>query len=82
MASADSKTGVTFSCGVSAIESSQLDRSIDILAAHSKRAFPPQTWEPEPDLVNEAAPIPPEFFDSALEGIAPSESPDEIGFHR
>jgi outer membrane lipoprotein-sorting protein len=52
------------------VESSNWAGAIDVLACRFEKAFPAQTWEPEPDLVNEAAPIPPELFDSALERIA------------
>ena len=52
------------------IESSHWTGALDILAARFDRAFPSQTWEPGPELANEATPVPPELFDTALETIA------------
>jgi hypothetical protein len=52
------------------IASSNWTGSLDILGCRFEKAFPPQTWEPDPDLANEATPVPPELFDSALERIA------------
>jgi hypothetical protein len=52
------------------IESSSWTGAFDILGSRFEKGFPPQTWEPDPDLANEAASVPPELFDSALERIA------------
>jgi outer membrane lipoprotein-sorting protein len=52
------------------IESSSWAGALDILACRFQTAFPPQTWEPDPELANEATAVPPELFDSALERIA------------
>ena len=52
------------------IESSSWTGAFDILACRFETAFPPQTWEPDPELANEATAVPPELFDSALERIA------------
>jgi hypothetical protein len=52
------------------IESSHWTGAIDVLACRFDKAFPSQTWDPGPDLANEAAPVPPELFASALESIA------------
>lgn len=51
------------------IESSNWTGSLEVLSCRFEKAFPAQTWEPEPDLANDAAQIPPELFDSALERI-------------
>jgi hypothetical protein len=48
------------------IESSTWTGALDILSCRFEKAFPPQTWEPEPELAMEATPVPPELFDSAL----------------
>jgi outer membrane lipoprotein-sorting protein len=52
------------------IESSNWTGALDILASRFERAFPSQTWEPDPELANQTTPVPPELFDSALETIA------------
>jgi len=52
------------------IESSRWTGALDVLACRFDRSFPPQTWDPGPDLANKAALVPPELFDSALERIA------------
>jgi hypothetical protein len=52
------------------IASSHWTGSLDVLGCRFEKAFPPQTWEPGPDLANQASPVPPELFDSALERIA------------
>jgi outer membrane lipoprotein-sorting protein len=52
------------------IESSHWTGALDILASRFDRAFPSQTWEPGPELANDATPVPPELFDTALETIA------------
>jgi hypothetical protein len=52
------------------IESSHWTGALDILTSRFDRAFPPQTWEPGPELANDAAQVPPELFDTALETIA------------
>jgi hypothetical protein len=52
------------------IESTHWTGALDILGCRFEKAFPPQTWEPDPELANQAAPVPPELFDSALERIA------------
>jgi hypothetical protein len=52
------------------IESSNWNGTLDILACRFEKAFPAQTWEASPDLANEATPVPPELFDTALETIA------------
>jgi hypothetical protein len=52
------------------IASSNWTGSLDILGCRFEKAFPPQTWEPDPDLANQATPVPPELFDSALERVA------------
>jgi len=52
------------------IESSSWTGAFDILGSRFGKGFPPQTWEPDPDLANEATAVPPELFDSALERIA------------
>jgi outer membrane lipoprotein-sorting protein len=52
------------------IASSSWTGSLDILGCRFEKAFPPQTWEPDPDLANQATPVPPELFDSALERVA------------
>ena len=44
--------------------------TIDILACRFETAFPPETWEVEPDLANDATPIPTECFVSALERLS------------
>ena len=36
------------------IESNHWTGALDILACRFERAFPPQTWEPGPELANEA----------------------------
>jgi hypothetical protein len=52
------------------IESSNWTGALDILASRFDRALPSQTWEPGPELANEATPVPPELFNTALETIA------------
>lgn len=52
------------------IESRRWTGAIDVTACHFEKTLPPQTWEPDPDFANEATPVPPELFDSALESIA------------
>jgi hypothetical protein len=52
------------------IESTYWSGTLDILACRFEKGFPSQTWDASPDLANEAAPVPPELFDSALETIA------------
>ena len=52
------------------IESSSWTGALDILGCRFARALPAQTWEPDPELANEATPVPPELFDSALERLA------------
>ncbi len=52
------------------IESTNWSGALDVLSCRFERAFPPQTWEPGPELAGEAAPVPPEYFDSALERFA------------
>jgi hypothetical protein len=52
------------------IESNNWTGALDVLASRFDRAFPSQTWEPGPELANEATPVPPELFDAALETIA------------
>jgi hypothetical protein len=52
------------------IASSRWTGALDIIACRFEKALPPQTWEPDPDLVNEATTVPPELYDSALESIA------------
>lgn len=52
------------------VESSNWSGSLDILSSRFESAFPPQTWEPGTALANDAASVPPELFDSALEKIA------------
>ena len=52
------------------VESSSWTGALDVLSCRFERAFPSQTWEPGPELANGAAPVPPEYFDSALERIA------------
>jgi len=44
--------------------------TIDILACRFETAFPPETWEVEPDLANDATQIPTERFVSALERLS------------
>jgi hypothetical protein len=51
------------------IESSNWTGSLEVLSCQFERTLPAQTWEPEPDLANEAISIPPELFDSALERV-------------
>jgi outer membrane lipoprotein-sorting protein len=53
------------------IESSNWTGALDILACRFEKAFPPQTWEPDPELASQAALVPPELFESALKRIAP-----------
>jgi outer membrane lipoprotein-sorting protein len=52
------------------VESSNWSGALDVLACRFEKTLPPQTWEPDPELAKEATPVPPEFFDSALEKIA------------
>jgi hypothetical protein len=52
------------------IESSSWTGALDILASRFDRALPSKTWEPGPELANEAAAVPPELFNTALETIA------------
>ncbi|MBV8378332.1 MAG: hypothetical protein JO279_15145 [Verrucomicrobia bacterium] len=52
------------------IASSRWTGTFDIIACRFEKVFPPQTWEPEPGLVNEATTVPPELYDSALASIA------------
>ena len=52
------------------IESSSWTGAFDILGSRFEKALPLQTWEPGPELANEATSVPPELFDSALERIA------------
>lgn len=52
------------------IESANWTGSFDVLATHFGRALPPETWKAEPALANEATPIPPEYFGSALGRIS------------
>ena len=52
------------------IESANWTGSFDVLATHFGRALPPETWKPEGELANEATPIPPESFGSALGRIS------------
>jgi hypothetical protein len=52
------------------IESAHWTGKFDVLATHFERALPPETWKPEGELANEATPIPPESFGSALGRIS------------
>ena len=52
------------------VQSTNWTGSLDILACRFEKTLPPQTWEPDPELAKEATPVPPQFFDSALEKIA------------
>ena len=52
------------------VESSNWSEALDVLACRFEKTLPPQTWEPDPELAKEATPVPPEFFDSALQKIA------------
>jgi hypothetical protein len=52
------------------VQSTNWTGSLDVLACRFEKTLPPQTWEPDPELAKEAAPVPPQFFDSALEKIA------------
>jgi hypothetical protein len=52
------------------IESGHWSGALDILASRFDRAFPSQTWEPGTELADDAALVPPELFDTALESIA------------
>jgi hypothetical protein len=58
------------------IESASLKATIDILASRFETSFPPETWEAEPELANDATAIPAERFASALERL------DEVRIHR
>jgi hypothetical protein len=44
--------------------------TIDILACRFETAFPPETWEAEPDLANDATAIPTDRFVAALERLS------------
>jgi len=48
------------------IDSGNWTGTFDVLATHFERALPPQTWKAEAELANEATPIPPECFGSAI----------------
>jgi outer membrane lipoprotein-sorting protein len=52
------------------VDSSKWTGAVDVLACRFEKALPSQTWEPDPELAKEATPIPPQFFDSALQKIA------------
>jgi hypothetical protein len=52
------------------VESSNWTGAFDVLACRFEKTLPPQTWDPDPELAKEATPVPPEFFNSALEKIA------------
>lgn len=52
------------------IESAKWTGRFDVLATHFERALPPETWKAEAELANEATPIPPERFGSALGRIS------------
>jgi outer membrane lipoprotein-sorting protein len=52
------------------IESSNWTGALDVLSTRFDRALPSQTWESGPELANEATPVPPELFSTALETIA------------
>jgi hypothetical protein len=52
------------------IESANWTGKFDVLATHFERALPAATWKAEAGLANEATPIPPECFGSALGKIS------------
>jgi hypothetical protein len=52
------------------VESSNWTGAVEVLACRFEKTLPPQTWDPDPELAKEATPVPPEFFNSALEKIA------------
>jgi hypothetical protein len=52
------------------IEGASLKGTIDILACRFDTAFPPETWEAEPDLAKDATAIPSDRFVSALERLS------------
>jgi hypothetical protein len=52
------------------IQSPNWTGKFDVLATQFERALPPETWKAEPALANEATPIPPECFGSALGRIS------------
>jgi hypothetical protein len=52
------------------IESANWTGKLDVLSTRFERALPPQTWKAEAEFANEATPIPPECFGSALGRIS------------
>jgi len=52
------------------IEGASWKGTIDILACRFETGFPPETWEAEPDLANDATVIPTDRFVSALERLS------------
>lgn len=52
------------------IEAANWTGRIDVLSIHFERALPPEAWKAEAELANEAIPIPPECFGSALGRIS------------
>jgi hypothetical protein len=47
----------------------------DVLATRFEKALPPETWKAEPELANDAIPIPPECFGAALGKISATAIP-------
>jgi hypothetical protein len=52
------------------IEGASWKGTIDIVACRFETGFPTETWEPEPDLANDATVIPTDRFVSALERLS------------
>ena len=52
------------------IEGASWKGTLDILACRFETGFPPETWEAEPDLANDATTIPADRFVSALQRLS------------
>ena len=52
------------------VEGASWNGTIDILACRFETGFPPETWEAEPDLANDATTIPADRFVSALQRLS------------
>ena len=52
------------------VEGASWKGTIDILACRFETGFPPETWEAEPDLANDATTIPADRFVSALQRLS------------
>jgi hypothetical protein len=57
------------------VESGSWTAKFDVLATRFEKALPPETWKAESELANDATPIPPECFGSAIGKISATAIP-------